>query len=288
MLRELKPRFLEKVWGSEHLDPLFPNKGAKIGEVWFEARTGPTGTSIPPGAGQGAAESGSVVRASYMESPADFPLLIKFLFTTEPLSVQVHPNDAYAAEHHNSRGKTEMWHVLAAEPGAKIAAGFREPISEEHLRAAALSGEIEELLAWYEAHPGDTFFIPAGTVHAIGAGLTLCEIQQLSDITYRLYDYGRPRELHLDHSVAVSHLKPHSARKEPEGELLVSCEYFTVTRHECSGTLKLPSIPDLIVVIDGKGTIASTEVHAGQVWQAMLDGKALEVSGKLTLLAVSV
>jgi mannose-6-phosphate isomerase len=262
MLRELKPRFLEKVWGSQHLEPWFSNKnlpstGAKIGEAWFEG-------------------------------PADFPLLVKFLFTSEPLSVQVHPNDAYAAEHHNCRGKTEMWHILAAEPGAKIAAGFREPISAEHLRAAALSGEIEDLLAWHEARPGDTFFIPAGTVHAIGAGLTLCEIQQLSDVTYRLYDYGRPRELHLDHALAVSKREPHAARVDPQRTPLVSCEYFTVTRHECSGTLTLPHTPDLIVVIDGAGNVGGQRVHAGEVWHATPGSEPMEVSGRITILAVSV
>src|ERR1700730_9400431 len=112
MVTRLTPRFLPKVWGSTQLEPLYPNASEKIGEVWFEP---------PPGA-------------------PDLPLLVKFLFTTEPLSVQVHPE-----------GKTEMWHILAAEPGAKIAAGFREKISEERLRASALSGEIEKLLDWFEA-----------------------------------------------------------------------------------------------------------------------------------------
>src|SRR5271169_4483781 len=204
-MTQLTPSFKEKVWGSTRLEPWFPNSDRKIGEVWFEGVD-------------------------------DLPLLIKFLFTSEKLSVQVHPNDDYARAHHHSRGKTEMWHILAAEPGAKIAAGFRAPISAEKLKASALSGEIEDLLAWHEARPGDTFFIPAGTVHAIGAGLTLCEIQQLSDVTYRLYDYGRPRELHLDRALAVSKREPHAARVDPQRTPLVSCEYFTVTRHECSGT----------------------------------------------------
>jgi len=265
MLRRLKPRFLEKVWGSEHLEPWFRSTGAKIGEVWFE------------GSGE-------------------LPLLVKFLFTSGKLSVQVHPDDAYAAQHHNSRGKTEMWHVLAAEPGARIAAGFRQPVSAEELRAAALSGEIEELLAWHEARPGDTFFIPAGTVHAIGAGLTLCEIQQLSDVTYRLYDYGRPRELHLDQSLAVSRREPHSARVqasiEAGGEELVSCEYFKVTRHEIAGTIQFPrplgpSVPDLVVVIDGAGTIGGNLVHSGEVWYSAPGTNPFEVTGRLTLLGVS-
>ena len=176
----LTPSFREKIWGSTRLEPWFPNSERKIGEVWFEGVD-------------------------------HLPLLIKFLFTSEKLSVQVHPDDDYARVHHDSRGKTEMWHILAAEPGARIAAGFREPITTDQLTAAALSGEIEDLLAWFEAMPGDTFFIPAGTVHAIGAGLVLCEIQQHSDVTYRLYDYGRPRELHLDQR--SSRLRPHVTRR---------------------------------------------------------------------------
>jgi mannose-6-phosphate isomerase len=256
MLRRLKPRFLEKVWGSEHLEPWFPNSRAKIGEVWFE--------------GSG-----------------DLPLLVKFLFTSGKLSVQVHPDDVYAAKHHNSRGKTEMWHVLAAEPGARIAAGFREPVSTERLRAATLSGEIEELLAWHEARPGDTFFIPAGTVHAIGAGLALCEIQQLSDITYRLYDYGRPRELHIEESLAVSTREPHSAQVKADGEKLVSCRYFTVTRHECSGTIEVSHPPDLLIVIDGAGNLGAERVHAGEVWFAPPGTNPFEVTGRLTFLGAS-
>src|SRR6266849_1343486 len=126
----------------------------------------------------------------WFEGSSDIPLLVKYIFTTAKLSVQVHPDDAYARSQGSPRGKTEMWHVLSAQPGAKIAAGFREAISEQRLREAALTGEIVDLLAWHEACPGDTFFIPAGTVHAIGEGLTLWEIQQNSDLTYRLYDYG--------------------------------------------------------------------------------------------------
>jgi mannose-6-phosphate isomerase len=255
-LERLKPRFLEKVWGSEHLEPWFRSTGAKIGEVWFEGST-------------------------------ELPLLVKLLFTSAALSVQVHPDDAYARKHHNSRGKTEMWHVLAAEPGARIAAGFREPVSVEHLRAAALSGEIEELLAWYEARPGDTFFIPAGTVHAIGAGLTLCEIQQFSDITYRLYDYGRPRELHLEEALAVSIREPQSARVKAGGDVLVSCEYFTVTRDEYSAPTKASHPPNLVVVIEGEGQIDGDRVRAGDAWYAAPGTNPFEVSGKLTLLGAS-
>ena len=194
MLTRLTPRLVPKVWGSTQSGALVPERAEKIGEVWFEG--------LP-----------------------DLPLLIKFLFTTEPLSVQVHPE-----------GKTEMWHILAAEPGAKIAAGFREPITEQRLRESAISGEIENLLEWFEARPGDTFFIPAGTVHAIGAGLTLCEIQQWSDVTYRLFDYGRPRELHLDagHSREPVWVRIAARQSAREG-VLVSCPFFTTEKLQVDG-----------------------------------------------------
>ena len=251
----LTPTFKEKVWGSTHLEPLFPNSPTKIGEVWFEG--------VP-----------------------NLPLLVKFLFTTEKLSVQVHPDDAYARQHHDSLGKTEMWHVLAAAPGAQIAAGFRQPITPSRLREASLSGEIENLLQWFDAAPGDTFFIPAGTVHAIGAGLTLCEIQQHSDVTYRLYDYGRPRELHLDQAVAVSHLVPHPARQSPHGDILVSSPYFTTSmlRISASGT-RLPTLAgELLVLIEGSATADRQPTAAGDVWYR--ESGETELSGNATILRV--
>jgi mannose-6-phosphate isomerase len=220
---------------------LFANSEEKIGEVWFEG--------LP-----------------------DLPLLIKFLFTTEPLSVQVHPE-----------GKTEMWHILAAEPGAKIAAGFREPISAEQLRASALSGEIEELLQWFEARPGDTFFIPAGTVHAIGAGLTLCEIQQWSDVTYRLFDYGRPRELHLDEGARVSQLGPHPARQSAREGVLVTCPFFTTERVRVDGGVSCDA--KMIVLLEGNLKIDGQPARAGEVWHT--DAAPVELRGQGTILLIS-
>lgn len=255
-LERLTPRFLEKIWGSVRLEPWFESTGRKIGEVWFE-RSQP------------------------------LPLLVKFLFTSENLSVQVHPGDEYAALHHHSLGKTEMWHILAAQPGARIAAGFREPISAERLRAAAESGEIEELLEWQAAAPGDTFFIPAGTVHAIGGGLVLCEIQQVSDITYRLYDYHRGRELQLEQALAVSRREPSSARVPPQGEQLVSCEYFTVQRQRVDGSLRLKSPPQLLIVTEGQGECSGQALRAGEVWYASPGTAALDLRGDLTLLGAS-
>jgi mannose-6-phosphate isomerase len=242
--RRLIPSFRDKIWGATRLEPWFPNSKEKIGEVWFQGE--------------------------------DAPLLVKFLFTSENLSVQVHP-----------RGKTEMWHILAAAPGAKIAAGFREKVTEEQLRDSALSGEIETLLAWHDAAPGDTFFIPAGTVHAIGGGLTLCEIQQNSDVTYRLYDYGRGRELHLDQALAVSDLGPYAARQEPRGEVLVSCEHFVTKRIRVEGT-RLYRPPahrsPWLIAIEGSGWLGVEPVKAGEVWQVPRDSPAFDLTGGLTLL----
>jgi mannose-6-phosphate isomerase len=254
--QRLKPRFLEKVWGSTRLEPWFRDTKEKIGEVWFE-------------------------------SVENLPLLVKFLFTSENLSIQVHPGDVFARAHESSRGKTEMWHVLAAEPGAKIAAGFRKPLTEEQLRAAALSGEIENLLEWFEAAPGDTFFIPAGTVHAIGAGLTLCEIQQHSDVTYRLYDYGRPRELHLDRAIAVSHRGPNAARQQPSNEVLVSCDHFVTERIRVDQTTRYQPLADrsqLLIVIEGRGSIAGEPTAAGDVWQVASSAPPFDLAGPMTLL----
>jgi len=249
-IRRITPSFRERLWGRTQLEPWFPNQEEKIGEVWFEA--------------------------------PELPLLVKFLFTSAKLSVQVHPDDTTARELHDSPGKTEMWHVLAAEPGAKIAAGFREPITEQRLRESALSGEIEDLLEWHDAAPGDTFFIPAGKVHAIGAGVVLCEIQQNSDITYRLYDYGRGRELHLGPGISVSHRDRHEARVSPTTNVLVECDHFHVTQWRVDDAASHRSVgPTLYIAIQGAGSIGGLSTKAGEVWIA---DEAVELTGPMTLL----
>jgi mannose-6-phosphate isomerase len=142
-----------------------------------------------------------------------------------------------------------------------------------------LSGEIESLLSWHDARPGDTFFIPAGTVHAIGAGLTLCEIQENSDITYRLYDYGRGRELHLDEGISVSSGDPFDARVAPKGDVLVDCKHFRVSK--ITAPRRLDGDRQIAIVIEGSGMIGGEATKAGDVW--MVDG-AKEVTGAVTLL----
>ena len=177
---KLLPHYVEKPWGCATLPAPFASDGRRIGEIWFEA-------------------------------PDQFlPLMIKYIFTSEKLSIQVHPSDEDAAKRGLSSGKEECWYVLDAAPDAVLGIGTRAPFTNEALRDAAVSGALEALIDWKPVKPGDFFYIPSGTVHAIGAGITLIEIQQNADITYRLFDYGRPRALHLDEGVAVARAAPYS------------------------------------------------------------------------------
>lgn len=177
----LPTSIVEKVWGRDCLPaPFVAPEGVRVGEIWFE----------PP--------------------PQIPGLLVKYLFTSEKLSVQCHPDAAQAmAVGLGETGKEECWVVVAAEPGATLGIGFNEPLSAQQMRAAALDGSIEHMLTWHSVQAGDVFYIPAGTVHAIGPGCSIIEVQQNEDITFRLYDYGRDRELHLDEGLKVAQGKPY-------------------------------------------------------------------------------
>jgi mannose-6-phosphate isomerase len=248
--RIIEPEFRAKIWGSTELEPWFEPPtaeltgdapGERIGEVWF---------------------------------PAD-DLLIKFLFTSADLSVQVHPDDDYALRHENSRGKTEMWHILRASPGARIALGFKKPMSPDQLIPASESGRILDLLNWIEVKPQETYLVPAGTVHAIGAGVALVEIQQNSDVTYRLFDYGRKRELHLQRAREISNCGCHPGKAVPRNmgdgvQLLVDCPYFKAY----SATVGRPGklAPQLetrfLVVVEGAGRVNGLPASPGDVFEA--------------------
>lgn len=179
---KLAKHLVDKPWGRTDISAEFgPLSGRRVGEIWYSADTG-----------------------------APLPILVKWLFTSERLSIQVHPDDAQAHARGMPSGKEECWYVVDAEPDAVIGIGTKRPLSGEELNAASLSGEIEGLIDWKKVSAGDYFYIPAGTVHAIGAGIILVEVQQYADITYRLYDYGRDRELHLDDGVAVSSATPYT------------------------------------------------------------------------------
>jgi len=235
----LTPSPREKVWGQTRLEPWFRDSAERIGEVWYLAGR-------------------------------ELPLLVKLIFTSERLSVQVHPDDG----EDGPRGKSEMWHILDAQPGAEIALGFRQPISRERLLETTRTGEIEQLLNWIPVKPGDTYYTPAHTVHAIGAGLVLCEIQQHSDVTYRLWDYGRPREIHVEKAVPISDLGVHpgAARPVPSGEgreLLVRSKHFVTEAVRLKPGAEHRPEPEeshLWICLEGAASIGAEAVRPGEVW----------------------
>lgn len=239
----LASRHVERIWGRRDLPAAFAPAvaGAEpVGEIWFED-----------------------------DSDADSELLVKYLFTSERLSVQVHPDDAAARARGYPRGKDEAWYILAAEPGATIGLGLTREVAPEALRAAALDGSIETLLDWRPARAGDVFYSPAGTVHAIGPGLSLIEIQQNLDLTYRLYDYGRPRDLHLEDALAVADPRPWTPPSPPRAlaagrTLLAAGGAFTLERWQSGGQAQGDT---LVVPLAAGGAIDGLPLEAGTVWR---------------------
>lgn len=247
----LATKRVEKPWGRHHLYPGFPDPapdGEKIGEVWFQS-----------------------------PHPEEPDMLIKYLFTSEKLSVQDHPSDEEARKRGLPRGKDECWLVLAAEPDSTIAIGPKAPMTQEELRASALDGSIEEKLWWKPVKAGEFIYSHSGVIHAIGSGLTIIEVQQNSDTTYRLYDYGRPRELHLDDGVAVADLNPYVAppmpgEVEPGRTILVEGPKFVLERWT-GGTRDIALAEGRtgwLVPIRGEGVIG------GVAWKG---GECLTVTG---------
>jgi mannose-6-phosphate isomerase len=247
----LTPSLREKLWGRTRLNPWLPDSGKPVGEAWF------------------------------LDDGCELPLLVKLLFTTDRLSVQVHPADGEAGP----RGKSEMWHILEAEPGATIALGFREPISRDRLWEATRTGEVEQLLNWVPVKAGDTYFTPAHTVHAIGAGIVLFEIQQNSDVTYRLWDYGRPREIHIEQAVPISDLGAHpgAARAKqiaPGRDELVRCDHFVTEMVSLApGETVTPEREacQLWLALEGCASIGAEHVKRGEVWLLPESGEQPEI-----------
>lgn len=239
--RALPTRMVEKVWGRDVLpEPFAAPHGKRIGEIWFE----------PP--------------------PELDSLLVKFLFTSDKLSVHVHPSDDHAQA--GEQGKEECWLVLAADDDARIAIGLSEDTSEQQLRFAAQDSSIEQMLEWYRVRAGDFFYLPAGTIHAIGGGLSLVEVQQNSDTTFRLYDYGRPRELHLDRAIEVAQRGPYAAQHRQQvaqsSQCLVDGPHFRLDRivgMPSSSLLNAYGGALLALPLEGSLTLGgSTELAAGK------------------------
>ncbi len=262
----LTPFFRTRIWGFASLKPWFDfeTTGEPIGEVWLtgemcKAATGPlAGMPLK----QIAAEHGAALLGP-KHAAAEFPLLIKVLFPKEKLSVQVHPDDAMAQRYGEPRGKTECWYALDAEPDAKVALGICDGVSAEAVRASIDDGTMEKLLKWLPVAKGDMIYVDAGTVHAIAPGAVLLETQQTSDLTYRMFDYGRPRELHLEKSMEAMRLETRAGKVAPRPEngheVLVDEQYFRVERWSLeSDALKATSdAVQMLFVAEGTGTMES-------------------------------
>jgi mannose-6-phosphate isomerase len=240
-------RAVRKPWGVSDLQPWSSIDGTvdAVGELWFERAD--TDAPIPA-------------------------LLLKLLFTSEPLSIQVHPDDTFARAMGMPNGKSEAWYIISAKPGSKIGVGLERRVTPQELRTAIRDGSIVDLVRWRPAEPGDVIFIPAGTIHALGGGIVLAEIQQRSDTTFRLFDYGRQRELHEDNGVAVANAWPLRPAQNPtrltaERTVLVTSRYFVLERLELpegSSWALLAEAETWILVLDGHAAIGLAATSIGQ------------------------
>jgi mannose-6-phosphate isomerase len=272
---------MPRIWGSRSLAPLFPDKtelAEPIGEVWLTSVDCRVVSGPYQGQTLGAAWREMPIgwRGSSLVNTPEFPLLVKFLFPSDKLSIQVHPDGAYAYANERAaggRGKTEMWHACAAEPGAQVLIGLKPEVTREEFLAAIEAHTVEDLFESHPVHPGDSFFIPPGTPHAIGPRMVLCEVQEYSDLTYRVYDYGRtdahghPRELHIAKAMAVTDFAKSlrggpvvatAAPADQSSQLLAACYFFSVERQNFVSRVESESNPyrfELLMILSGSGVM---------------------------------
>jgi mannose-6-phosphate isomerase len=290
----LEPLFVPRIWGSRNLAPLFSEKQSlaePIGEVWL------TGNECRFADGPFAGEKLGDVWPQMSEEWASkaarhdrpFPVLVKFLFPEERLSVQVHPDDDYAQKHEAAAGgvgKTEMWYVISARPKAEVRVGLKPGVDKDTFRRAIDDGHAEEMLEVIPVTAGDAIFVPAGTVHTIGAGMVLCEVQQNSDVTYRVCDFdrrdaqGKSRELHMEKAFDVIRFgKQQGGKLSPRSSnaahnVIVECAYFCVKRSSFSAPQKIKTAVriQVVVIIDGYGKFRAEsdgepiDYAPGQAW----------------------
>ena len=306
----IEPTYSPRIWGARSLAPLYPEKtnlAEPIGEAWL------TDVNCRVASGP---FTGKTLAEAWRDMPAewrgdnfaggDFPLLVKFIFPTDKLSIQVHPDDAYASVHEKAAGglgKTEMWHVVSAKAGASLLLGLKPGVTRENFLAALKNDSLEELFQRHPVSAGDTFFIPARTPHTIGPDMVICEVQQYSDLTYRVYDYGRvdasgkPRELHIEKALAVMNFDSKAGGKvAPRARVtrvksqenlcindLVDCPYFSAARIDIGGKVQFEVFEvepgqsrfQILVALSGQGSLswrplehAQEPVHlkAGECW----------------------
>jgi len=316
----IEPFFSPRPWGARSLAPYFPEKTnlkELLGEAWLTSIDRPVANG--PYAGKSLGESWRAMpeewRGTQLGRCCGFPLLVKFIFPCDMLSIQVHPDDAYAAKHEQAaggRGKTEMWHILSAQPGAELLIGLKPGVTKELFRESIAKGNVEGLFVRHPVRPEETYFLPAGTQHAIGPGMVLCEVQEYSDLTYRVYDFGRvdpfgkPRELHIEKAMEVTNFAgtrggkiPPLALHSPDAkkQLLAACEFFATERWDCHKTTLIESDPErfqLLVILEGHGKFydadRALDYRTGEAWflPASLPVLSLQPAGATALLRITV
>jgi len=324
----IEPTFSPRIWGACSLTPLYPEKtnlAEPIGEAWLTDMN--CHVANGPFAGRTLAEAWRAMPAEWRGdnfAGGDFPLLVKFIFPTDKLSIQVHPDDAYASVHEKAaggRGKTEMWHVVTAKPGASLLLGLKTGVTREKFLERLKDNRLEDLFQRHPVQAGDTFFIPARTPHTIGPDMVICEVQQYSDLTYRVYDYGRvdaagkPRELHIEKALAVMNFdakaggkvapRPWVKGRENAGlNHLADCPYFSVDRLDIDRMahfkLSKPAAEkrrfQILVVLSGEGfltwtpprhTKGSIPLKPGECWfipASTFEGYSIRSDGKASVL----
>src|SRR5689334_10411339 len=277
----MPPVFDPRPWGTLDLSPIYPNEqfSEKIGESWLtgdacEVANGPLkGHSLA----DLSERFGGELVGEASRDPKRFPLLLKFLFPHEKLSVQVHPDDECAQRVGQPWGKTECWYVADANPGAQVALGLKPGVTCEQLEQGIQEHRAEDLLNWIDVQRDDLIYVAGGTVHTLGPGSIIVETQQQSDMTYRLYDYGRPRELHLKDGLAAVKTEVHSgkvvraAAEQENGtrrEQLVAAPYFVVEKFELSSDQPFSTTDEsgtrsvqIFVVLEGSGRVEAHDAE---------------------------
>ena len=303
----LKPAAKDYLWGGSRLNDDFGKaiQLSTLAETW-ECSTHPDGQSLVAETGEPLGELLNR-HLDYLGShplhltggKAELPILIKLIDAKQDLSVQVHPDDEYAWKHERSLGKTELWYVLAAKRDAELVYGFRKDMSQEQVKKAIREKRIEEDLNHIPVHKNEVFFVEAGTVHAVGAGVLLAEIQENSNVTYRLYDYDRvqsdppvPRPLHIEKSIDVINVPHRDADRNTGGrpERLVSCEYYTVDKYVIENSREfVQERPfEIVSVIEGAGDIDGTKVKEGDSLIVPCDYGKYAVNGNISILITGV
>ena len=275
----LKPPVKDYLWGGTRLKTEYKMESdlEKVAEAWVLS-THKDGQSIVDGgvlSGKSLTEAVGILGEKALGKKAAafemFPQMLKIIDAEQSLSIQVHPSDEYALRNEGQYGKTEMWYILDAKEGAGIYYGVKKDCTKEELKKAIDDNKIEDVLRFVPCKKGESYFIPSGTIHAIGAGLLIAEVQQNSNVTYRVYDFGRvgadgkPRELHTEKALKVSNLSPMADEKEKTAEkieggtktLLSSCEYFEAVKLDINGQYKFTPNDSFVCVfiIEGQGEI---------------------------------